>query len=152
MSLSATTLSKLVPGRPGSGKEFLEVATVTQVVWDLFEDILHPRTRFNAGILAGSYQRVHYRCAICGGIIAAEEPVFSSLCWQYHYVGIVRYIIVYQCVGLRGRIPMLAVDMNAHLIYRILINWSTGSHISIFIRINVLINMELCKLFLAYFQ
>ena len=68
------------------------------------------------------------------------------------YVGIVRYIIVYQCVGLRGRIPMLAVDMNAHLIYRILINWSTGSHISIFIRLNVLINMELCKLFLTYFQ
>ena len=53
---------------------------------------------------------------------------------------------------LRGRIPMLAVDMNAHLIYRILINWSIGSHISIFIRTNVLINMELCKLFLTYFQ
>lgn len=53
---------------------------------------------------------------------------------------------------LRGRIPMLAVDMNAHLIYRILINWSTGSHISIFISTNALINMELCKLFLTYFQ
>lgn len=58
---------------PGSGKEFQEVATVTQVVWDLFEDILHPHTRFYASILAGTYQRVHYRCAICGGIIAAEE-------------------------------------------------------------------------------
>lgn len=66
-----------MPGCPGSWKEFREVATVTQVVWDLIEDILHPHTRFNAGILAGSYQRVHYRCAICGGIIAAEEPVFA---------------------------------------------------------------------------
>lgn len=72
------TLSKLVPRRPNFGKEFHEVATITQVVWNLFENILHPHTRFNAGILAGSYQRVHYRCAICGGIIAAEEPVFSS--------------------------------------------------------------------------
>ncbi|MEE0317545.1 MAG: hypothetical protein UDS46_08635 [Bacteroidales bacterium] len=44
----------------------------------MFEDILHPQTLFNAGILAGTYQRVHYCCAICGGIIAAEEPVFSS--------------------------------------------------------------------------
>ncbi len=78
LSLIAATLSKLVPRRPSSGKEFREVATVTQVVWNLFEDILHPRTRFNAGILAGTYQRVHYCCAICGGIVAAEEPVFSS--------------------------------------------------------------------------
>lgn len=58
------------------GRSPREVATVTQVVWDLFEDILHPYTRFNAGILAGTYQRVHYRRAICGGIIAAEEPIF----------------------------------------------------------------------------
>ena len=78
LSLIAATLSKLVPRRPSSGKEFREVATVTLVVWNLFEDILHPQTLFNAGILAGTYQRVHYCCAICGGIIAAEEPVFSS--------------------------------------------------------------------------
>lgn len=37
-------------------KEFREVATVTQVVWDLFEDILHSYTRFDAGILAGTYK------------------------------------------------------------------------------------------------
>lgn len=37
-------------------KEFREVVTVKQVVWDLFEGILHPYTRFNAGILAGTYK------------------------------------------------------------------------------------------------
>lgn len=41
LSLIAATLSKLVPSRPCSGKEFRDVATVTQVVWDLFEDIPH---------------------------------------------------------------------------------------------------------------
>ena len=37
LSLIAATLSKLVPGRPGPGKKFREVATVMQVVWDLYE-------------------------------------------------------------------------------------------------------------------
>lgn len=74
-------MSKLVLERLGSGKEFRQVAIITQVVWDLSEDILHPHTRFNAGILAGSYQRVHRRCAICGGIIAAKQTEIWSGRW-----------------------------------------------------------------------
>lgn len=50
LSLIAATLSKLVPRCPSSGKEFREVATVTQVVWNLFEDILHLRTRLQVPI------------------------------------------------------------------------------------------------------
>ena len=51
LSLIAATLSKSVPRRPGSGKESRDVATVTQVVWDLFEDIPHLLRGMQSGIL-----------------------------------------------------------------------------------------------------
>ena len=85
---------------PLAGKKFREVLSIAKIVGDLCQDILHPDTRFDAGVLAGADERVHDGSTVCRCIIAAEEPVLAFLCWQCSYVGIVVYWIIHQFVSI----------------------------------------------------
>lgn len=51
-----------------------------------------------------------------------------------------------------GSVSVIAVDVDAHLVYRVFIHWPACSHILMFISTNVLINTEPCKRFPLYFQ
>lgn len=67
---------------PWPGQEFCQIPLVTQVVWDLSQDILHSGPRVNIGSLAGAYERLYDCRTIRRCVIAAEQIVLPALCWQ----------------------------------------------------------------------
>lgn len=65
--------------------------------------------QFNAGILAGSYQRVHYRCAIYGGLLTIRA--FLGVECSYASLLLKQYLIVQVCeVQLVGAVVTPALD------------------------------------------
>ncbi len=79
------------------------------VVWDLSQYVLHSGSWVNIGSLAGAYERIYDCRTIRRCVIATEQIILPTLCWQYHYVGIVRYIIVPQRVGILAQNIMFGI-------------------------------------------
>lgn len=54
----------------------------------------------NSSKFAAPHHRVNHGGILCRIVALAEEIVLMRLCWQYNNVGIVRYVIVSQRIGL----------------------------------------------------
>ena len=77
-------------GCPVPWQKIREVFLTLFVLWDTAEDVLQPGPFVYAPGFAGGKQRVYHGRSLGGFVIAAEQVVLATLCWQRSYVDIVR--------------------------------------------------------------
>ena len=69
-------------GCPVSRQKIREVLLAHFVLWDTAEDVLQPGPFVYAAGFAGGKQRVYHGRSLGGFVIAAEQVVLATLCWQ----------------------------------------------------------------------
>lgn len=67
---------------------------------DVVKEVRQTFLDINSSKFAAPHYRVNHGGILCRIVVLAEEIVLTRLCWQYNNVGIVRYVIVSQRIGL----------------------------------------------------
>lgn len=67
---------------------------------DVVKEVRQTFLDINSSKFAAPHHRVNHGGILCRIVVLAEEIVLTRLCWQYNNVGIVRYVIVSQRIGL----------------------------------------------------
>ena len=95
--MSAELLS--VSGDPVAGEQVREVPSALFIFRESAQDIFEPCPFIHSARLAGGQQGIDNCGSLGGFVIAAEQIVLPSLCWQCRYVGIIAYCIVFKLVS-----------------------------------------------------